>query len=57
MAGEFRCNWGWLFFLWLVCVSEFSIQEVDGKSIVLATENNSTHHKHTRRKLDDVGGE
>ena len=57
MAGEFRCNWAWLSFLWFVSVSVFSIQEVDGKSIVLAIEDNSAHHKHARRKLDDVGGE
>ncbi|KAK4269292.1 hypothetical protein QN277_022471 [Acacia crassicarpa] len=56
MAGEFRCNWAWLSLLWFVSVSVFAIQEADGKSIVLAREKNSTHHKQARRKLDDVGG-
>ncbi|XP_028794817.1 putative leucine-rich repeat receptor-like protein kinase At2g19210 [Neltuma alba] len=56
MAGEFRWTGAWLFFLWFVSVSVFAIQEVDGKSIVLATEKNSAHHQQARRKLDDVGG-
>ncbi|XP_054781152.1 putative leucine-rich repeat receptor-like protein kinase At2g19210 isoform X1 [Prosopis cineraria] len=56
MTGKLRCNWAWCSLLWLVSVSIFAIQEVDGKSIVQAAEKNSVHHKHARRKLDDVGG-
>ncbi|KOM44466.1 hypothetical protein LR48_Vigan05g207100 [Vigna angularis] len=53
MDGKWRCHWSWIFTLW--CVLAYTISQISGKSI-LATENNSMHHKQGRRKLDDVSG-
>ncbi|XP_061366847.1 putative leucine-rich repeat receptor-like protein kinase At2g19210 [Gastrolobium bilobum] len=41
---------------WFVLASVYAIAEFNGKSIVMATEKNSMHHKQGRRKLDDVAG-
>ncbi|KAK8469755.1 hypothetical protein PHAVU_005G164700 [Phaseolus vulgaris] len=53
MDGKWRCHWAWSFTLW--CVLVYTISEFSGKSVVLATEKNSMHHKQ-ERKLHDVSG-
>ncbi|XP_020228081.1 putative leucine-rich repeat receptor-like protein kinase At2g19210 [Cajanus cajan] len=54
MDGKRRCHWAWSCTLW--CILAYTIAEFTGKSIVMATEKNSMHHKQGRRQLDDVTG-